>query len=73
MDGVYLQVASTDQSVETAEVVRGLLSASHRSADDFSVIIAAELLAEQNAAAQFLTSLWSPSLPFLYSSAASES
>jgi putative ABC transport system permease protein len=47
IDGVYLQVASTDQSVETAEVVRGLLSASHRSADDFSVIVPAELLAEQ--------------------------
>jgi putative ABC transport system permease protein len=47
LDGVYLQVGTTDASVETAEVVRGLLNASHRGADDFSVIVPAELLAEQ--------------------------
>ena len=47
IDGVYLQVGTTDASVETAEVVRGLLNASHRGADDFSVIVPAELLAEQ--------------------------
>jgi putative ABC transport system permease protein len=47
IDGVYLQLASSDQSPETAEVVRGLLGTSHRGADDFSVIVPAELLAEQ--------------------------
>ncbi len=47
IDGVYLQLASSDQSPETAEVVRGLLGASHKGADDFSVIVPAELLAEQ--------------------------
>jgi putative ABC transport system permease protein len=47
IDGVYLQVATTDASVETAEIVRGLLGASHRGADDFSVIVPSELLAEQ--------------------------
>jgi putative ABC transport system permease protein len=47
IDGVYLQLASSDQSPQTAEVVRGLLGASHKGADDFSVIVPAELLAEQ--------------------------
>jgi putative ABC transport system permease protein len=47
IDGVYLQVASSDQSPDTAEVVRGLLGTSHRGADDFSVIVPAELLAQQ--------------------------
>jgi putative ABC transport system permease protein len=47
IDGVYLQVGSPDDSAVTAEVVRGLLGASHRGADDFSVIVPAELLAEQ--------------------------
>ncbi|HEV3218362.1 MAG TPA: ABC transporter permease [Candidatus Acidoferrales bacterium] len=47
IDGVYLQVSTPDASVETADVVRGLLNASHRGADDFSVVVPAELLAEQ--------------------------
>jgi len=47
IDGVYLQLASSDQSPETAEVVRGLLGTSHRGADDFSVVVPSELLAEQ--------------------------
>jgi len=47
IDGIYLQVASSDLSAETAEVVRGLLETSHKGADDFSVIVPAELLAEQ--------------------------
>jgi putative ABC transport system permease protein len=47
IDGLYLQVSSADNSATTAEVVRGLLGASHRGADDFSVIVPAELLAEQ--------------------------
>ena len=47
IDGVYLQVSSPDESVATAEVVRGLLGAAHRGGDDFSVIVPAELLAEQ--------------------------
>jgi putative ABC transport system permease protein len=47
IDGVYLQVASPDDSVETAEIVRGLLGAAHRGADDFTVVVPAELLAEQ--------------------------
>jgi len=47
IDGIYLQLASTDDVVRTAEVVRGILKASHRDTDDFSLIVPAELLAEQ--------------------------
>ncbi len=47
VDGLYFQLASASDSVYTGEVVRGLLNASHRNAGDFSVIVPAELLAEQ--------------------------
>jgi putative ABC transport system permease protein len=47
IDGVYLQLASADISAETAEIVRGLIGASHHGVDDFSVIVPAELLAQQ--------------------------
>jgi putative ABC transport system permease protein len=47
IDGIYLQLASADTSPTTAEIVRGLLNASHRDTPDFSVIVPAELLAEQ--------------------------
>jgi putative ABC transport system permease protein len=47
IDGIYMQLESTDLSVPTADVVRGLLNASHRGAGDFSVVVPAELLAEQ--------------------------
>jgi putative ABC transport system permease protein len=47
IDGAYLQFASADDTVSTASVVRGLLNDSHRGASDFSVIVPAQLLAEQ--------------------------
>jgi putative ABC transport system permease protein len=47
IDGIYLQLRSADQSPETAEVLRGILSASHRNASDFSIVSPAELLTEQ--------------------------
>ena len=47
IDGIYLQLASADDSPKTAEVVRSLLNVSHHNAKDFSVIVPAELLAEQ--------------------------
>jgi len=47
IDGIYLQMTPSIDSVSTAEVVRGILNASHRNAGDFSVIVPAELLAEQ--------------------------
>jgi len=47
IDGMYLQLDPAADSIQTAEVVRGILNASHRNAGDFSVIVPAELLAEQ--------------------------
>jgi len=47
IDGIYLTLAADGDIGEAGAVVRGLLDAAHRSAGDFSVIVPAELLAEQ--------------------------
>jgi putative ABC transport system permease protein len=47
IDGIYMQLAHTDLSVSTADIVRSILDASHRGANDFAVVVPAELLAEQ--------------------------
>src|SRR4029453_7138732 len=45
--GIYLQLEPGMDSVTSAEVIRGVLNASHRNTPDFSVIVPAELLPEQ--------------------------
>ena len=47
IDGIYLRMADAALIPGSAELVRGILNASHRGAPDFSVIVPAELLAEQ--------------------------
>ena len=47
IDGIYLNLAPGADIAGAGAVVRGLLDASHRGAGDFSVIVPAELLAEQ--------------------------
>ena len=47
IDGVYLRVAPDVDISSAAAVMRGVLDASHRGASDYSVIVPAELLAEQ--------------------------
>jgi putative ABC transport system permease protein len=47
IDAVYLNLAPDMNVVGTGAVMRGLLETSHRGASDFSVIVPAELLAEQ--------------------------
>ncbi len=47
IDGIYLRLASADLSAPTSHVVRGLLNESHNGAADFSVVVPAELLAQQ--------------------------
>lgn len=47
IDGIYLRLGSAAQTPTVAEVVRGILNASHHNAADFSLIVPAELLAEQ--------------------------
>jgi putative ABC transport system permease protein len=47
IDGAYLQFASAEDTVTTASIVRGLLNDSHRGAADFTIVVPAQLLAEQ--------------------------
>jgi putative ABC transport system permease protein len=47
IDGIYLQMRSSDDIPASAALLRGLLNASHREAGDFSIVSPAELLAEQ--------------------------
>ena len=47
IDGIYLHLDAHADSFLTAEVVRSILNVSHHNAGDFSVIVPAELLAEQ--------------------------
>jgi len=57
IDGMYLHLASTDTSTTDAEVVRGILNASHHNAGDFSVIVPAELLAQQKRTEQLFNTV----------------
>ncbi len=47
IDAIYLQFSEDADVSEAGAFVRGLLDKSHRSAGDFSVVVPAELLAEQ--------------------------
>ncbi|HYL83035.1 MAG TPA: ABC transporter permease [Candidatus Angelobacter sp.] len=57
IDGMYLHLASADTSTTDAEVVRGILNASHHNAGDFSVIVPAELLAQQKRTEQLFNTV----------------
>jgi putative ABC transport system permease protein len=47
VDGLYLQLRPDVDSVAAADVVRGVLDMTHRKGGDFSVIVPAELLAQE--------------------------
>ena len=47
IDAIYLNLTSEDQITTAGVLVRGLLKTTHREADDFTVIVPAELLAQQ--------------------------
>ncbi|MGH9371884.1 MAG: ABC transporter permease [Vicinamibacterales bacterium] len=47
IDGIYLQMGSSDNVPSSAALLRGLLNVSHREAGDFTIVSPAELLAEQ--------------------------
>jgi putative ABC transport system permease protein len=57
IDGLYLHLASVETSVTDAEVVRGILNSSHHDAGDFSVIVPAELLAQQKRTEQLFNTV----------------
>jgi putative ABC transport system permease protein len=47
IDGIYLQLQSSENIPSAASLVRGLLNVSHKEAGDFTIVSPAELLAEQ--------------------------
>jgi putative ABC transport system permease protein len=47
IDAIYLQVRSEDDVPSAGAVVRGVLQLTHRTAGDYSIIVPAELLAQQ--------------------------
>ncbi len=47
IDGIYLRLSSSASSLQVAGVARSILDVSHHHANDFSVIVPAELLAQQ--------------------------
>jgi putative ABC transport system permease protein len=47
IDGIYLQLKNAEESPSTAEIVRGVLNLSHHDAGDYTVMVPAELLAQQ--------------------------
>ncbi len=47
IDGIYVRVAPGGDSIETANIVRAILSATHKNAGDFSVVVPAGLLEER--------------------------
>jgi len=47
IDGIYLQMPTAGETVPASRVVRGLLADTHHGADDFSLVVPSELLAEQ--------------------------
>jgi putative ABC transport system permease protein len=52
IDGLFVQVTSADASPTAAQAMRGLLDETHRRAGDYSLVVPAELLAEQKRAQQ---------------------
>jgi len=57
IDGIYLHLVSADVSASDAEIVRGILNSSHHEAGDFSIIVPAELLAEQRRTEQLFNTV----------------
>src|SRR5207245_8976299 len=57
LDVLYLHLATPETSTTDAEVVRGILNASHHGAGDFNVIVPAELLAQQKRTEQLFNTV----------------
>jgi putative ABC transport system permease protein len=55
IDGIYLHLQEDADMPAVAQVVRAILDSSHHSAGDFSVIVPAELLAEQKRTQQLFS------------------
>ncbi len=56
IDGIYMKVGPNVDSIETSSVVRAILTATHKDAGDFTVVVPAGLL-EQKKQTQFIFSV----------------
>lgn len=56
IDGIYIKVASTTDSVDTSNIVKAILTATHKDAGDFTVTVPAALL-EERRRTQFIFSV----------------
>ena len=57
IDGIYLHMSPEADIPEAAEVVRAVLRSTHHGADDYSVVVPAELLAEQKRTEQLFNAV----------------
>jgi putative ABC transport system permease protein len=57
IDGIYLEFGDGGGITDAASVVRAILDSSHHGADDFSIIVPAELLAEQKRTEQLFNTV----------------
>jgi putative ABC transport system permease protein len=57
IDALYLRLASADTSATNAEIVRSILNSAHHNAGDFSVVVPAELLAQQKRTEQLFNTV----------------
>ena len=57
VDGIYLHLASANESPADAEIARGILNTTHRDAGDYSIIVPAELLAQQKRTEQLFNTV----------------
>ena len=57
IDGIYLHMSPDANISQAAEVVRAVLSSTHHGADDYSVVVPAELLAEQKRTEQLFNAV----------------
>jgi putative ABC transport system permease protein len=57
IDGIYLAMNDKSNISEAAQVTRAVLDSSHRGADDYSVIVPAELLAQQKRTEQMFNTV----------------
>jgi putative ABC transport system permease protein len=57
IDGIYLHLASAGDSPADAEIARGILNTTHHDAGDFSIVVPAELLAQQKRTEQLFNTV----------------
>jgi putative ABC transport system permease protein len=57
IDGIYLRMASASDSSANAKIARGILNVTHHAAGDFTIVVPAELLAEQRRTEQLFNTV----------------